>query len=90
MGVAHFSDKIDLIAQVQLLLQPIVKGNDIAYIPFDPSATATNFVAGIEYRLSDRIFITPNIVYTHYGINPQGVRPEDDLHLRLTFFFNYE
>ena len=90
MGVAHFSDKIDLIAQVQRLLQPSVKGNDIAYIPFDPSATATNFVAGIEYRLSDRIFITPNIVYTHYGINPQGVRPEDDLHLRLTFFFNYE
>lgn len=90
MGVAHVSDKIDFITQVQRLFQPSIKGNDIAYIPFDPSATATNFVAGIEYRLSDRIFITPNIVYTHYGINPQGVRPEDDLHLRLTFFFNYE
>lgn len=90
MGVAHFSDKIDLITQVQRLFQPSIKGNDIAYIPFDPSATATNIVAGIEYQLSDHFFITPNIVYTHYGVNPQGVRPEDDLHLRLTFFFNYE
>jgi hypothetical protein len=90
MGVVRLSDKIDLITQVQRLFQPSIKGNDIAYIPFDPSATATNIVAGIEYRLTNRIFITPNIVYTHYGFNPQGVRPEDDLHLRLTFFFNYE
>jgi hypothetical protein len=90
MGVVRLSDKIDLITQVQRLFQPSIKGNDIAYIPFDPSATATNIVAGIEYRLTNRIFITPNIVYTHYGVNPQGVRPEDDLHLRLTFFFNYE
>ncbi|MDG0991832.1 MAG: hypothetical protein P8Q31_08385 [Luminiphilus sp.] len=90
MGVVRLSNKIDLITQVQRLFQPSIKGNDIAYIPFDPSATATNIVAGIEYRLTNRIFITPNIVYTHYGVNPQGVRPEDDLHLRLTFFFNYE
>ena len=90
MGVAHVSDKIDLITQVQRLFEPSSKGNDIAYIPFDPTATATNIVAGVEYRLSDHIFITPNVVWTHYGVNPEGVRPKDDLQLRLTFFFNYE
>ncbi len=90
MGVAHINDKVDLITQIQRLFEPSVKGNDIAYLPFDPSASATNVVAGVEYRLSNQIFMTPNVVWTHYGVNPQGVRPKHDLHLRLTFFFNFE
>jgi hypothetical protein len=30
------------------------------------------------------------IVWTHYGINESGLKPDDDLHLRLTFYVNFE
>jgi hypothetical protein len=35
-----------VMAQLHRLFKPSVKGNDIAYIPFDPTAKATNLVAG--------------------------------------------
>ena len=56
----------------------------------DPTAKATNLVAGLEYRVNDHVTLIPNIVWTHYGINESGVKPDDDLHLRLTFYVNFE
>ncbi len=41
-------------------MEPSPKGDNISYIPFDPSSRATIFLAGFEYRLSDILCITPN------------------------------
>ena len=90
MGVMKLGGPWSVMAQLHRLFKPSVKGNDIAYIPFDPTATATNLVAGVEYRFNPHFTLSPNIVWTHYGINELGVKPDDDVHLRLTFYVNFE
>jgi len=90
LGVLKLGGRWSLMGQLHRLFKPSVKGNDIAYIPFDPTAKATNLVGGLEYRVNDHVTLSPNIVWTRYGINESGVKPDDDLHLRLTFYVNFE
>jgi len=90
MAVVKLSGAWSAMGQLHRLFKPSVKGNDIAYIPFDPTAKATNVVAGLEYRFNDHFVLSPNIVWTHYSVNESGVRPDDDVHVRLTFYVNFE
>ena len=90
MAVMKLKGPWSLMGQAHRLLKPSVKGNDIAYIPFDPSAKATNLVAGLEYRVNQHFTVSPNVVWTHYSVNESGERPDDDIHLRLTFYVNFE
>lgn len=71
-------------------MQPSPKGNNISYIPFDPSAKATFFLGGVEFPLTPHLRMTPNTIVTTYDRNDEGVRPRTDFHLRLTFFFNFD
>ena len=90
LGVLKLGGRWSLMGQLHRLFKPSVKGNDIAYIPFDPTAKATNLVGGLEYRVNEHVTLSPNIVWTRYGINESGMKPDDDLHLRLTFYVNFE
>ena len=88
--VYESGERVSLIGRVDRIMEPSPAGNNIAYLPFDPSARATFFIGGVEFRLTPRFCITPNTVVTVYDRNEQGVTPRTDFHLRLTFFFNFE
>jgi hypothetical protein len=79
-----------LIGRVDRIMQPSPKGDNISYLPFDPTAPATMFMAGVQFQASPHIFIIPNTVVTYYDQNDEGVRPKTDVYLRLTLFFNFE
>jgi hypothetical protein len=79
-----------LVGRVDRLLAPSPEGNNIDYLPFDPSAKATMFIGGIEFRVNPYFSVTPNTVVTLYDRNDQGVRPRTDIYLRLTLFFNFQ
>jgi hypothetical protein len=89
-AVTRVREKLSLIGRVDRLLEPSPRGDGIAYVPFDPSARATMVLAGLEYRFSPVFRLTPNVIWTTYDMNPEGVRPDDDLHLRMTFFLDLE
>lgn len=72
------------------LIEPSPKGNDISYLPMDPSATATMFFGGLEFRPREHVTLSPNVVVTYYDRNDEGDRPETDFYLRLTLFLNFE
>jgi len=88
--VRRLRDDLSVIGRVDRLLEPSPRGDDIAYVPFDPTAQATMLLAGLEYRFSPVFRITPNVIWTTYGVNADGATPEDDLHLRITFFLDLE
>ena len=88
--VSAWRENLSFIGRVDRLLEPSPRGDRIAYIPFDPSARATMALAGVEYRVAPVFRITPNVIWTTYDRNADGVRPDDDLHLRLTFFLDLE
>ena len=79
-----------LIGRIDRILEPSLKGDNISYIPFDPSATATMFVAAYEYRLSDHLLVTPNTIVIKYDEDETGRRPNTDIFFRLTLFLDFE
>ncbi len=83
-------NKIQLIGRVDRLLEPSPRGNDIAYLPFDPTAKATMWIGAVEFQATPHFAITPNVILTHYDRNDEGIRPKKDLYLRLTLFINFE
>jgi hypothetical protein len=88
--VGRVGKNTTLVGRVDRLMEPSPEGNNIAYLPFDPSARAIFFIAGVQFRMSPHLFITPNTVVTAYDRNDQGVRPRTDFYLRVTFFLNLE
>jgi hypothetical protein len=79
-----------LIGRVDRLLEPSPRGDDIAYLPIDPSAKATMFFGGVEFHLRPHWSLIPNTVVTIYDRDDQGVRPRTDVYLRLTLYVNFE
>jgi hypothetical protein len=88
--VGRAKKSINLIGRVDRLIQPSPAGNNISYIPFDPSAPATFFIGGVEFRLNRHLLVTLNTIVIAYDHNDQGVRPNTDFYLRLTFYLNLE
>ncbi|MBT8048431.1 MAG: hypothetical protein HKN57_10030 [Xanthomonadales bacterium] len=82
--------KTRLVGRIDRLLEPSPKGNDIAYLPYDPSARATTLIGGVEFQATPHIFITPNTVVTYYDRNKEGLRPKTDVYVRLTLFIDFE
>ncbi len=71
-----------IVGRVDRLFEPSVKGDDIAYVPFDPTARATYVLAGIDFPVHPNINLMPNlktILYDH-----EGDRPGNDLYVALT------
>ena len=88
--VRRLREKVSLIGRVDRIMEPSPRGNNISYLPFDPTARATMFIGGAEFRISPHLVVTPNAVVTTYDRNDEGIRPETDIHLRLTLFLNFE
>ncbi|MDH4107439.1 MAG: hypothetical protein OEW35_03920 [Gammaproteobacteria bacterium] len=88
--VSDLGERASLVGRIDRLFEPSVRGENISYLPFDPSAPATMFIGGLEFRRSPKLRLTPNIVYTRYERNDEGFRPDSDLHLRLTLFLDHE
>jgi hypothetical protein len=87
---SSLTEKVTLIGRVDRLFEPSPRANNIDYLPYDPTARATTLIAGVEFHASPHLFITPNIFFTRYDHNDLGVRPNNDLHLRLTLFIDFE
>lgn len=88
--VGRLGKRTSLVGRVDRIMEPSPKGDNISYLPFDPSAQATFFIGGVEYRVTPYLTITPNSVLTIYDTNDQGIRPNTDFHLRLTVFIDLE
>jgi hypothetical protein len=88
--VRRVTHRASLFGRVDRLLEPSPRGDGIAYLPMDPSARATMMFAGVEFEVRPHLALTPNVVWTRYDRNDQGVRPEADLYLRLTLFIDFE
>ncbi len=87
-GLVELSRMAGLIGRVDRLLEPSPKGNDIPYLPFDPTARATLLIAGIELRLHQFLKLTPNVEVILYDDPDEGEKPKDDFLMRLTYYFH--
>jgi hypothetical protein len=88
-AVAKFNEKSSLITRIDRIIEPSPKGNNISYIPFDPSTPATMYLGAFEYRALPNLTLTPNFIVIDYDRVDGGDQPDTDVHLRLTAYFRF-
>jgi len=72
------------------MFDPNPEGDEIPFIPFDPTAESTFLVAGVDWQPVKDISFIPNIEYVKYEQNSDGVTPGSDLIGRITFFWKFK
>ncbi len=87
-GVVDLSPKVSLIGRIDHLFAPSPRGDDTPYLPFSPDAKADLLIAALEWRLNQYVSLLPNVESILYDDSSAGQQPEDDLLLRLTFYFH--
>lgn len=85
-AIYELSRRWNLIGRVDRLFEPSPGGEDIDYLPFDPTARATLLIAGAEARITRSFSLIPNVEIIRYDRpDSGGLRPGTDFLLRLTF-----
>jgi hypothetical protein len=80
-------EKMWVLARVDRNMDPNPGGDAIAYMPFDPSAANTFFIAGLDFMVAEGVSLIPNVEATMYD-DPEvggGEAPDTDVMVRLTF-----
>ncbi len=85
------TDKAWVFGRVDRNFDPNPEGNRIAYIPFDPTASNTFVVAGLDYWVRETVGFSPNVEVVVYD-DPEiaGLpKPDTDVIPRFTFHFTF-
>jgi len=89
LAVHRLSDRLRLLARVDRMFEPDPLGPDIAYLPFNGDARSMLVIVGIDYELAQGVQLIPNFEYVAYDSVDDTPDPDDDLMLRVTFFWRW-
>lgn len=88
--VKKITRKASVVGRIDRIMKPSPNGNNISYIPFDPTTKATFVIAGIELPITDYFLINPNVLFTKYDKISGVPTPNNDFMFRCTVFLNLE
>ncbi len=88
-AVHRLSERLRLLVRVDRMFDPDPLGPGIAYLPFSGDARSTLVIAGIDYELAPGVQLIPNFQYIAYESVDDTPDPDDDLMLRVTFFWHW-
>ncbi len=88
---AKLGEKAWAFGRVDRNFDPNPEGNRIAYIPFDPTAANTFFLAGMDFWVRENVGFSPNVEVVVYD-DPEIAalpKPDTDVIPRFTFHFTF-
>ncbi len=74
--------------RVDFLNDPVPGASGISYISIDDNATPTLYIVGVEFKLADGVYITPNVELVSYR-DAAGPEPDDIVIGRLTYYAKF-
>jgi|Deesub1362A_J573_1020465.scaffolds.fasta_scaffold00006_331 hypothetical protein len=78
--------KITFLTRYDKMFDPSPAG--ISYIPF-AQAKSNLLIGGIDFKPHKNVHFIPNVEYVFYD-ETNGVKPDADLYLRLTFYYKFK
>ncbi len=87
--IFNMSEKFSFLIRYDKMFEKNPQGDKISYIPFSKDAPSNLFIAGIDFKPHKDINFMPNIKYVFYD-EENGIKPDADLYLNLTFFYNFK
>lgn len=86
-ATGKLNPKLLWLARVDRGFDPNPNGASIPYLPFDPTAKSTLFLAGLEFLPIPSVHLTPNFqIITYDDADP---KPKTDVVARLTFYWTF-
>jgi len=89
-AAGSISDQFNIFARVDRMFDPNPEGDKIPFIPFDPTAKSTFILAGVDWSPIKDVSFIPNIEFSTYDRNSDGIVPPNDLIARLTFYWKFK
>ncbi len=87
-AAARLKDKAWAYGRFDRMLDPNPDGAKIAYIPFDPTAKYSYFVAGLDLIPTPSVHFMPNAKLVTYD-KVARKKPDSDVILSLTFYYTF-
>jgi len=73
--------------RADFLSNPVPDADKIAYLSLATNARPTLYIVGVDFALTENVHIIPNVEFVTYDEPVSGSKPNDDLFLRLTFYY---
>lgn len=84
------SGETSFFARVDGNSDPVAGGTGIAYIPFDDTAKPLFMVFGLDFNVSPKVHIMPNVEMVSYSaVNDGDPEPDTDVIPRVTFYYKF-
>ena len=80
-------ENIKLFGRVDRMFNPNPDGDKVAYTPFDTSASFTEIIIGADFEVNDNVYLIPNMALVLYDTNDAGIKPVNDIYVRMTFYW---
>ncbi|RME53485.1 MAG: hypothetical protein D6790_17650 [Caldilineae bacterium] len=87
-GAVRLQDKLHALARFDRQFQPNPKASSIAYVPFAEDAEASFIVVGLDYALTDKVHVMPNVEVVTYS-EAAGATSDSDVLARFTFYYKF-
>jgi hypothetical protein len=84
-GVLNASEKVNLIARWDSMLDPVPDGAGISYFAMDPTSKGNFFLAGVDIALNDNVHLIPNLEMVTYDESDI----DSDVFLKTTFSITF-
>lgn len=88
-GVRKLSDQLNLIVRFDKMFDPNPEAGRIPFFTFDPRAKSSLAIVGVDYKLEKSLSLIPNLEYVFYDEVSGSPALDDDLFVRLTFFWQF-
>lgn len=88
-GAVKLTDQLQLLARYDKTFDPNADLARNPFIPLDGTAKANLVILGVDYKALKNLSFIPNIEYAFYEAAGHRPDPDDDLFVRLTFFWQW-
>ncbi|MEE8368748.1 MAG: hypothetical protein V3S30_10575 [Thermoanaerobaculia bacterium] len=88
-GVYAVNEKVNVLGRIDRMFDANPDGAKISYLPFDPTAESTLALVGVDYKVHKQFSLIPNLEYIFYDGVAGAPDPDNDLMVRLTFYFKF-
>ncbi len=85
----NVAEKIKLVGRVDRMFNPNPVGDKVAYTPFDNTASFWLAIAGVDYKVAKDVSVIPNVEFVTYDSNDNGIKPNNDVYGRITFYWKF-
>ncbi|MER3462170.1 MAG: hypothetical protein C4342_03980 [Armatimonadota bacterium] len=82
------SETVKPFFRVDSLSGPVPGASTISYLKIDDTATPTLYIVGIEFKLADGVYLTPNVELVTYR-DAAGPKPDEIIIGRLTYYAKF-